>query len=169
MVENSLGRFLKKKPNEILSLRIIDTSCGSGSFLISAFGYLMQGLLAIYRSSATKPSKQLVEERDGLLQLSMRHKREILLKCIYGVDIDPQAVEVAQLSLYLKLLEDETTYSARHQQIEMGAALLPSLNRNHPIRAADRRVFSIAGAGLVRRRGPCWRGANSTVAARLDR
>ena len=90
----------------------------------------MQSLLAIYRSSSTKPSKQLVEERDGLLQLSMRHKREVLLKCIYGVDIDPQAVEVAQLSLYLKLLEDETTYSARHQQIEMGAALLPSLNQN---------------------------------------
>ena len=60
----------------------------------------------------------------------MQYKREILLKCIYGVDIDSQAVEVAQLSLYLKLMEDETTFSARQQQIEMGMALLPSLNLN---------------------------------------
>jgi adenine-specific DNA-methyltransferase len=37
---------------------------------------------------------------------------------------------VAQLSLYLKLMEDETTYSAHHQQVEMGAALLPSLAAN---------------------------------------
>ena len=60
----------------------------------------------------------------------MSFKSEILTKCIYGVDIDPQAVEVAQLSLYLKLMEDETTFSAHHQQIEMGAALLPTLAAN---------------------------------------
>jgi adenine-specific DNA-methyltransferase len=60
----------------------------------------------------------------------LRYKREILVNCIYGVDIDPQAVEVAQLSLYLKLMEEETTYSAHQQQLEMGVALLPSLSAN---------------------------------------
>ena len=60
----------------------------------------------------------------------MRHKRDILLKCIYGVDLDSQAVEVAPVSLYLKWMEDETTFSARHQQVEMGVALLPSLSLN---------------------------------------
>jgi hypothetical protein len=56
-------------------------------------------------------------------------------------------------------------------EIPEGLIIKPdgSVYSNHPIRAADRRVFSIAGAGLVRRRGPCWRGANSTVAARPDR
>jgi peptidoglycan hydrolase-like protein with peptidoglycan-binding domain len=44
-----------------------------------------------------------------------------------------------------------------------------TIGRNHPIRAAGRRAFSMAGAALVRRRGPCWRGANSTGAARPDR
>jgi len=96
--------------------------------LIGVFAYLMQALLAIYR--ANPPRSRVVEERDGELHLTMRHKRDILLKCIYGVDIDPQAVEVAQLSLYLKLMEDETTFSARHQQVEMGVALLPSLSLN---------------------------------------
>lgn len=49
---------------------------------------------------------------------------------IYGVDIDAQAVEVAQLSLYLKLLEDETTASAHQQQMALREALLPSLSKN---------------------------------------
>ena len=51
----------------------------------------------------------ILVERDGLLCLTLEKKRQILLNNIYGVDLDPQAVEVAQLSLYLKLLEDETT------------------------------------------------------------
>src|SRR5208282_3472739 len=48
----------------------------------------------------------------------------------YGVDIDPQAMEVAQLSLYLKLLQDETPGSARNYQLEFHETLLPSLNKN---------------------------------------
>ena len=131
IVENSLGKLIAgKTPGEILALRIIDTACGSGSFLIGAFGYLMQAVIALYRANSTRVAKRVAEERDGELHLTMQHKREILLKCIYGVDIDSQAVEVAQLSLYLKLMEDETTYSAHQQQIEMGAALLPSLSAN---------------------------------------
>jgi adenine-specific DNA-methyltransferase len=50
---------------------------------------------------------------------------------IYGVDIDNQAVEVAQLSLYLKLLQDETPASARgNTRMEFHETLLPSLNKN---------------------------------------
>jgi adenine-specific DNA-methyltransferase len=68
--------------------------------------------------------------RDGIVHLSIHKKREVLIKCIFGIDIDAQAVEVTQLSLYLKLLEDETTHSAQAQQLELAAALLPSLNKN---------------------------------------
>jgi adenine-specific DNA-methyltransferase len=130
IVDNSLGSLLRgKKPEEILKVRVLDTSCGSGSFLIGAFDFIMHAVLAQHRSSKVE-RKDLVEERNGQLYLTIQYKRQILLKCIYGVDIDPQAVEVAHLSLYLKLLEDETTFSARAQQLEMGAALLPSLNQN---------------------------------------
>ena len=60
----------------------------------------------------------------------MRQKRAILENNIYGVDLDPQAVEVAQLSLYLKLLEEETTASARQYELDMRETLLPSLAKN---------------------------------------
>src|SRR5205085_1091368 len=62
--------------------------------------------------------------------LSLWQRREILLNNIYGVDIDAQAVEVAQLSLYLKMLEDETTASAKSYQLELREALLPTLTNN---------------------------------------
>ncbi len=64
------------------------------------------------------------------LHLSLQKKQEILLNNIYGVDIDRQAVEVAQLSLYLKLLEDETLASAHAFQTEFHYTLLPSLTQN---------------------------------------
>lgn len=131
MVEQALSALASTRSvDQILRLRIIDTSCGSGSFLIGAFQYLMEAILKIYREDRSKAKKGALVLRDEEIHLSMPHKREILLKCIYGVDIDPQAVEVAQLSLYLKLMEDETTHSAHQQQLEMGAALLPSLSSN---------------------------------------
>jgi hypothetical protein len=71
-----------------------------------------------------------VPREDGL-HLSLQKKREILVNNIYGVDIDNQAVEVAQLSLYLKLLQDETPGSARQYFLDFEQqALLPSLSKN---------------------------------------
>ena len=65
------------------------------------------------------------------MHLTLYKKREILLNNIYGVDIDPQAVEVAQLSLYLKLLQDETPGSARQYYLDFEQqALLPKLDKN---------------------------------------
>ena len=68
--------------------------------------------------------------RDGTLHLSLQKKRDILTNNLYGVDIDRQAVEVAQLSLYLKLLEDETVGTTSEFQDEFHFTLLPSLDKN---------------------------------------
>ena len=129
MVEQSLGKLVHgKKPDDILKIRVIDTACGSGSFLIGAFSYLRQELTSYWQKH--KAPKGVVETRDAEKHLTLQYKRQLLLHCIFGVDIDAQAVEVAQLSLYLALMEDETTYSIHQQQIEIEAALLPSLTRN---------------------------------------
>jgi hypothetical protein len=73
---------------------------------------------------------QARETVDGTLQLTLGFKREILLANIYGVDLDAQAVEVAQLSLYLKLLEEETTATAQQTFADFRTQLLPSLSNN---------------------------------------
>jgi adenine-specific DNA-methyltransferase len=131
MVEQALGPKVKgKSPEEILSVRTIDTSCGSGSFLIGVYEYILNELARTYAAKPKLAKKNDVVMRDGVVHLSIHKKREVLIKCIFGIDIDAQAVEVTQLSLYLKLLEDETTDSAQTQQLELAAALLPSLNQN---------------------------------------
>ncbi len=131
MIDNSLTPQIRgKKPSDILKMRIMDTSCGSGSFLIGAFDALMRAALDYYKQHPKDAKKDVLETRNGEVHLSLSCKREFLLNCMYGVDIDRQAVEVAQLSLYLKLMEDETTLSAKKQQTEMGIALLPSLSAN---------------------------------------
>ena len=83
-----------------------------------------------YNDNPGKAKKGETVEREDGLHLSLQKKRDILLNNIYGVDIDAQAVEVAQLSLYLKLLQDETPASARGYQMEFHETLLPSLNKN---------------------------------------
>jgi len=116
-------------------MRFADIACGSGSFLLGVYDLLLQhhgnyynGLAEADRARAVKRGDCV--ERDGKLYLSLRKKREILTNNIYGVDIDAQAVEVCQLSLYLKLLKDETTVSAHEHQMEFHETLLPPLNRN---------------------------------------
>src|SRR5205823_5676612 len=71
-----------------------------------------------------------IENPDGSLRLSLNQRKDILLNNIYGVDLDAQAVEVAQLSLFLKLLEDETTASAKGFQLQFRETMLPSLDKN---------------------------------------
>jgi len=107
----------------------------SGSFLLGVYDLLLKYHGNYYHDNRTKARKGDCIERDGRLYLSLRTKRQILLNNIYGVDIDAQAVEVCQLSLYLKLLQDETEASARQTQMDFFheakmKKLLPDLSMN---------------------------------------
>jgi adenine-specific DNA-methyltransferase len=135
IVDNTVGKLIEgKSPLEIQEMRFADIACGSGSFLLGVYDTLLRYHTAYY--SRTKKTRTegikagCIQRQDGTLQLSLLQKRQILLNNVYGVDIDTQAVEVAQLSLYLKLLEDETIASAHQQQLAMKQALLPSLSKN---------------------------------------
>ena len=131
IVENTVGKLIAgKSPGQIAEMRFADIACGSGSFLLGVYDLLIRHHTKFYNENPGKAKKGDVVERDDGLHLSLQKKREILLASIYGVDIDPQAVEVAQLSLYLKLLQDETPGSARNYQLEFHETLLPTLNKN---------------------------------------
>ena len=68
---------------------------------------------------------------EGVWVLTLKRKQEILLNCVYGVDIDNQAVEVSQLSLFLKLLEDESFGSTtKSGQVTAFSKVLPDLTQN---------------------------------------
>jgi len=137
ILEKTLSDKVKKStPKKILDLKIIDPACGSGSFLLAAFQYLMDWHLKYYGKEekiSKKFRKDCYFDDDGDLHLTLQKKRDILLSCIHGVDIDPQAIEVAQMGLYLKLLEGEVEESlAMQRSLELFKAekYLPDLSKN---------------------------------------
>jgi len=131
IVENTVGKLIAgKSPAQIAEMKFADIACGSGSFLLGVYDLLIRYHTKYYNENPGKAKKNDVAERDDGLHLTLQKKREVLLNNIFGVDIDHQAVEVAQLSLYLKLLQDETPGSTRAHQLEFHETLLPTLNKN---------------------------------------
>jgi adenine-specific DNA-methyltransferase len=131
IVENTVGKMIEgKTPEEISKLKFADIACGSGSFLLGVYDVLLKYHAEYYSKNPGKVRKGDCVRRDGTLHLSLQKKRDILTNNLYGVDIDRQAVEVAQLSLYLKLLEDETVGTTTEFQDEFHFTLLPSLDKN---------------------------------------
>ncbi|MHB9112356.1 MAG: Eco57I restriction-modification methylase domain-containing protein [Thermoleophilia bacterium] len=135
IVKNTVGKLLEDStPTKAAKLRILDPACGSGSFLIGAYEYLLDWHRDWYsENDAEKWAKgkepRLFAGKNGW-QLTTTEKKRILLNNIYGVDIDPQAVEVSKLSLLLKVLEEENQESINAQLKFFHERALPDLSRN---------------------------------------
>lgn len=131
IVDNTVGKLIDgKTPKEIAKMRFADIACGSGSFLITVFERLLDYHKRWYIENPEQAKKDGCILVEGTYRLSLKQKTKILLNNVYGVDIDQQAVEVTQLSLYLKLLEDETTATANDSWVMFKEQLLPDLNKN---------------------------------------
>ncbi len=134
IVEETVGKLVKgKKPEEISSIKILDPACGSGSFLIGAFSYLMKYHKEFYNNNKTikKYKDDYYELEDGEIRLSIKKKGDILVDNIFGVDIDREATEVAMMSLYLKLLEEGFDAEYKKQAVLfMRGFILPDLTSN---------------------------------------
>ncbi len=154
------------------TLRILDPACGSGSFLLGAYQYLLDWHLKWYTendsekwarkknppiyqvgsSSQYRDSDGAVPQSGGAIgkplphgrgsdqgapylrgatwRLTVAERKRILLNNIYGVDIDPQAVEVTKLSLLLKVLEGENQQTLENQLRLFHERALPDLGSN---------------------------------------
>lgn len=111
-----------KTLNQIKSIRCADIACGSGIFLLEAFQFLMDRCLDwMYENDRD----QLVPMEGGRYKLPLSLKKEILVSCLYGIDIDAHAVEVAKFSLLTKLIEEETAPT-----VEAVQPILPNLDDN---------------------------------------
>ncbi|MCX5769271.1 MAG: Eco57I restriction-modification methylase domain-containing protein [Candidatus Hydrogenedentes bacterium] len=153
IVKNTVGKLLEGKPPKDIDgsvgsrsvgsrssatapppLRILDPACGSGSFLINAFQFLLDWYRDQY---AKEPEKYTRAKNPRIYQrghndyaLTAQERKRILLDHIYGVDIDPQAVEVTKLSLLLKVLEGENAESIGKTILMFHERALPDLNQN---------------------------------------
>jgi adenine-specific DNA-methyltransferase len=145
IVKNTVGELLrnitllqtqgdsKQILKKVSELKIVDPACGSGSFLIGAYNYLLDWHLRYYIDNAPDKfvkSKALFKDNEGNYLLSTSEKKRILTNNIYGVDIDHQAVEVTKLSLALKMLENENKDSISAQLKIFAERILPDLSSN---------------------------------------
>lgn len=130
IVQNAVGKLIEgKTPKQIEKIKIADPACGSGSFLIGAYQYLLDYHKNYYTENGTKTGKKdSPTTPEG--NLTSSEKKRILLNNIYGVDIDINAVEVTKLSLLLKCLEGETETSIAQQYKLWHDRILPTLDNN---------------------------------------
>ncbi|MDR2966537.1 MAG: Eco57I restriction-modification methylase domain-containing protein [Methanobacteriaceae archaeon] len=131
IVKNTVGKLvINKTPNQVAKLRIVDPACGSGSFLLGAYNYLLKWHIDYYSNLEKPPKNTIYQSKNGKWHLTIGKKKEILLNNIYGVDIDFKAVEVSKLSLLLKVLEDENKDALEQQQKLIQERVLPYLGDN---------------------------------------
>jgi type I restriction-modification system DNA methylase subunit len=133
IVNNTVGKLCGgKTPNQTSKLKILDPACGSGSFLLGAYSYLLEYHLNYYLKSKNpnRHKEQIYQGKNEEWNLTIKEKKRILLNNIYGVDIDNQAVEVTKLSLLLKVLEGESRDVFEKQQKLWKERALPDLGNN---------------------------------------
>lgn len=114
IVRETVGSLLSGvSPTAAAKLRVLDPACGSGSFLLGAYQFILDWHRDWYLNDgpdkwARGKKPALFRGRRGDWKLTTAKRKDILLNNIFGVDLDSQAVEVTKLSLLLKVLEGET-------------------------------------------------------------
>lgn len=144
IVESTLADKLAKSIPRQTKLTILDPACGSGSFLVGAYEYLMRWALDWYVKHDPLKFPQAVfapnpNDEKPQWRLTIAEKKRLLLNHIFGVDIDANAVEVTKLNLMLKALEDESAATvalaqSKTKDTKTGTffreRILPDLNEN---------------------------------------
>lgn len=134
--------------DRILDLHVADIACGSGAFLVAAARFLARELVEAWT-------------REGALQQGVRPGdlerqalRQVVARCLYGVDINEMAVEMCKLSLWLVSLDEDKPFSFVDDKVFVGNSLLGltdlrQLKAQHidPAAAATQRLFALDCTG----------------------
>ena len=105
-------------PGAILSLRVVDPAMGSGAFLVAACRYLAHAYeLALVREGTVSHTDISDVDRAGF-------RRAIAQSCLYGVDLNPMAVQLARLSLWLATLSGDRPLTFFDHRLRTGNSLV---------------------------------------------
>lgn len=136
LARHALGPLVEgRSAAEIERLRVIDIACGSGHFLVGAARFLAPALFAAYRREgdgnpppefhpdrALSPDVRARWETEGLDWC----RRRVIERCLFGVDLNPAAVQLAQVALWIESLAGERPLSFFSHHIRCGNSLLGS-------------------------------------------
>ena len=146
------SEWTPKRPEEILSLKVCDPACGSGSFVLAALRFLTDALYASLQHHGriqAKGNRSLVrllgiqngdggdggglsdeqipcgpDEEDFEPRLKARLRRYVVERCIYAVDLDPLAVELCRLSLWIETMDRELPFGFLDHKVKCGNSLV---------------------------------------------
>lgn len=154
-----------KRPEAILALKVLDPAMGSASFLVGALRYLTHALydsLVFHRFREDRPDRVILtlpfglraigdpseslppvhpDDPDAEPRLKRRLKRFVVERCLYGVDINPLAVELAKLALWVETLDPDLPFGFLDHKLQYGNGLVGCwLDRvdDYPLLAWDR-------------------------------
>ena len=141
-----------RPPEEILGLKVCDPACGSGTFPVAALRYLTDALFtSLHHHNRIRqdgphaivqlltPTPEQAEHAEPLTaellpcrpddeqfepRLKALLRRHIVERCIYGVDLDPLAVELCRLALWIETLDRSLPFSFLDHKIKNGNALI---------------------------------------------
>jgi len=106
------------KPDEILALKVCDNAMGSGAFLVETCRYLAEALVEGWRAHGGMPA--IPFDEDPLVHA----RRLVATRCLYGVDKNPFAVDLAKLSLWLATLAKDHPFTFLDHALRHGDSLV---------------------------------------------
>lgn len=114
-----------RSSTEILDLKVCDPAVGSGAIIVAAVRYLADALVRAWLAEGEITDEDLVAgEATGQLDVTVRARREVVARCIYAVDRDPMAVDMAKLSLWLVTMAKDHPFTFLDHAIKCGDSLL---------------------------------------------
>lgn len=132
-----------KPASELLKLKVCDFAMGSGAFLVQACRYLAERLVEAWEASERKHPGKVIVTPEGELSESrpdesiipsdpsermITAKRIVADRCLYGVDKNPMAVEMAKLSLWLETMQQSRPFTFLDHALKCGDSLLGVTN-----------------------------------------
>lgn len=147
--------WIPKPPEEILRLKVCDQGMGSGSFVIATLRFLTEALLeSLYEHGRIQRQEDQIlitlaageasggqlneeylkcrpddEDFESLLRAQL--KRYIVERCLYGVDLDPLAVELARLAVWIETMDKALPFEFLDHKLKVGNALVQALGDEH--------------------------------------
>jgi Type I restriction-modification system methyltransferase subunit len=126
----SKQKLLEEGIEAIFNKKILDIACGSGVFVIEVYDYIEEIFRELFLTSNHPEFQQYFVVTNDDVIVNLLGKKAIMDNCIFGVDIDPEAVEVAKMSLSLKII-DTSDYIESYNEIGIfGNRILNGIGSN---------------------------------------
>jgi Eco57I restriction-modification methylase len=142
-----------KTVDDLLGLRVVDPAMGSGHFLVETVNQITEWIISLLKENPGAPlQKQIEEDRQTIIAEQFKSgikldsalltdtvilKRMVMKRCVYGVDVNPLAVELAKLSLWLDSFTIGTPLTFLDHHIRCGDALIGLWRENIAGRAME--------------------------------